>query len=113
MSFEFKQDKVINAYFAFIFLIFLLVSQNGQSGQVGQDDSVSANTGFDGSSGDSYCVYAYIRYIALENCEMSHAWHEDIVKEEQYSASPEAAIHRRFGDRIALVTFVISQFQSV
>ena len=42
-----------------------------------------------------------------------HTWHEDIVKVEQYSASPEAAIHRRFGDIIALVTFVISQFQSV
>ena len=66
MSFEFKQDKVINAYFAFIFLIFLLVSQNGESGRVGQDDSVSAqHIGFDGSSGDSYCIYACIQYIAL------------------------------------------------
>ena len=77
---------------------------------MGQDDSVSANTGFDGSSGDSYGVYACIRYIALENCEMSHAWHEDIVKAEQYSASPEAGVHQRSGDRIALVTFVISKF---
>ena len=60
MSFEFKQDKVINAYFAFFFLIFLLVSQNGQSGRVGQDDSVSAqHRGFDGSSGDSYGVFVY------------------------------------------------------
>ena len=53
MSFEFKQDKVINAYFAFIFLIFLLVNQNGQSGQVVQNDLVSAHLGFDGSSGDT------------------------------------------------------------
>ena len=58
MSFEFKQDKVINAYFAFFFLIFLLVSQNGQSGRVGQDDSVSAQHR-GGSSGDSYGVFVY------------------------------------------------------
>ena len=32
------------------------------------------------------------------------------MKVEKYSASPEAAIHHRFAERIALVTFVISQF---
>ena len=52
MSFEFKQDKAINAYFKFIILIFLLVTQNVEIGQVGLDDSVSAHIEFDGSSGD-------------------------------------------------------------